>query len=656
MSKLEPSSLTVGQSSQIAKASNLEQTQTVSKDRMILEELIEDMEDKKKVLLRYQAVMEITQASENLKKEKIELWADRLGVHERTVTRLLEKVEKEGVAALARLTRADSGIAKGSKQWKGKTVEEWIKFIENTYGEGNTASRSMNRNQTFGQVKGHAESDLGLKEGEYPGRGFVYAILEPLIQTKKKKRNPGMGPGIIIKVTDDVKYKNVEEIVVERSNQVWQIDHTKLDNLLTDANGDLAGTIWITAVIDTYSSCVMGYHLSFVNPGSHEVALALRHAILQKQYGPEYELQKTWESCGLPEYIVTDRAKEFKSAHLRRVAVELGITLRLRLYTEQGGVVERLFLGIKNEFSAKLPGYKGGSLKERPEHPEKYACVSYEDYERKLVRHIVDHRNNHNYPRVTNQTCQQRWCAGLIGGKPRMPSSECDLDVCLMKEKERTIQKYGCIEFKCLIYGAGWEKDDEGLWRYNPDADFLRDYDGKVTLRYNPSNIVYILVYTKEKNGQPSRYLGTIRIKHSQERDLYRGEERLSLKEWEDRKSKRREEAKTVDQSSVLAEQRDLTQFSNEQVAARRKRKRTTREVKSDEQARITRNSNHSNVVELPVQSSSRQSRRQSETVTETASTSDPLSVESIYEQSEIQVKPALYVVSDWNEFVEDGW
>lgn len=56
-------------------------------------------------------------------------------------------------------------------------------------------------------------------------------------------------------------------------------------------------------------------------------------------------LKKEWE-CGLPEYSVTDRAKEFKSAHLKHIASDLDIKLRLRLYTEQGGVVERLFLEL----------------------------------------------------------------------------------------------------------------------------------------------------------------------------------------------------------------------------------------------------------------------------------------------------------------------
>ena len=106
----------------------------------------------------------------------------------------------------------------------------------------------------------------------------------------------------------------------------------------------------------------MGYYLSFMSAGSYEVALALRHAILPKQYGAEYELQKEWEVCGLPEYIVTDRAKEFTSGHLTRVAMELGFKLRLRLHKEQGGIVERLFRGIKDEFSSLLPGYKGGTI------------------------------------------------------------------------------------------------------------------------------------------------------------------------------------------------------------------------------------------------------------------------------------------------------
>jgi len=60
---------------------------------------------------------------------------------------------------------------------------------------------------------------------------------------------------------------------------------------------------------------------------------------------------------------------------------------------------------------------------------------------------------------------------------------------------ERTVQKYSSIEFYGSIDGAGWKKDDEGYRRYDKSLDFLADYDSKVTIRYDPSNIINLLVY-----------------------------------------------------------------------------------------------------------------------------------------------------------------
>jgi putative transposase len=64
-----------------------------------------------------------------------------------------------------------------------------------------------------------------------------------------------------------------------------------------------------------------------------------------------------------------------------------------------------------------------------------------------------------------------------------------------MKEEKRTVQQYGTIEFQLLIYEAGWKRDEEGNWEHNAKENFLERYT-EVTLRYNPSNIVYLLVYT----------------------------------------------------------------------------------------------------------------------------------------------------------------
>ena len=152
----------------------------------------------------------------------------------------------------------------------------------------------------------------------------------------------------------------------------------------------------------------------------------------------------------------------------------------------------------------------------------------YEEYNRKLVQHFVDHANQHLYPRIKNQTCLQRWWNGIPGGEPRRIEDERKLDICLMKDEEKTVQKYGCVAFENLIYSAGFKRDEQGYQHYDKNIDFLSGYDRKVTVRYDPSNIVKLLVYTLEQDGQPSKYLGIIRS-----RDL--SESRLSLREWKER-------------------------------------------------------------------------------------------------------------------------
>ncbi|MEH1798453.1 MAG: transposase family protein [Nostoc sp.] len=137
------------------------------------------------------------------------------------------------------------------------------------------------------------------------------------------------------------------EVILEvtRSNQVWHIDHAMPNILLIDEDDKrVVGRPYITLLIDSYSGCITGSNSGFEAPGSHEIALALRHAILPKHYGVEYELQQTSEICGIPEYIVTDRAEEFKSERLKEVSLELGFILRLRAFPQADGLIESIIL------------------------------------------------------------------------------------------------------------------------------------------------------------------------------------------------------------------------------------------------------------------------------------------------------------------------
>ena len=93
------------------------------------------------------------------------------------------------------------------------------------------------------------------------------------------------------------------------------------------------------------------------------------------------------------------------------------------------------------------------------------------------------------------------------------------------------------------------------------------------------------MVYTLEQDGQPSKYLGVIRS-----RDLT--EDRLSLREWKEREKQIRKEGKAIDQTSILAQKRDLNKFADEKVKEMNRKKRgkgkkTTNQNRKDEHQRV---------------------------------------------------------------------
>ena len=68
----------------------LEPELSCQKDYFILEQLIEDAEEKFEILMKYQALLEIRQANHQERLTVIRKWAEILDKHERTLSRLLQ--------------------------------------------------------------------------------------------------------------------------------------------------------------------------------------------------------------------------------------------------------------------------------------------------------------------------------------------------------------------------------------------------------------------------------------------------------------------------------------------------------------------------------------------------------------------------------------
>ena len=398
-------------------------------------------------------------------KEEQKKACEELKISERSLRRMIFQYKKEGLEGIIRRERSDQG--------QEKVSEEWREFIVKSYQKGNRGTRKT----TAALIADLVES-MAIERGEenYPSRSTVYRVLEVEKEKREKKRNSrAIGwQGEKLEIIT----KEGMELLIEYSNQVRQCDHTLADILVVNKEGELIGRPWLTTVVDTHSRCIMGMYLGMEGSSAAVTCLALRHAIMPKQYSENYELSNNWLTYGVPNYLYTDAGADFTSMHIDQVAASLGIILCLRRRPSDGGIVERPFGTINSEFLSTLPGYTTSRLKGHRKQVEEEACITLEDLERLLVRYVVDKYNQMPDPRIGNQSRISRWEAGRIV-QPAL-IGERELDILLMCQNRRRVYRGGYIRFAGLVYRG----------------ELLAGYAGEsVVLRYNPRDITILLIY-----------------------------------------------------------------------------------------------------------------------------------------------------------------
>jgi putative transposase len=148
--------------------------------------------------------------------------------------------------------------------------------------------------------------------------------------------------------------------------------------------------------------------LGFDAPDWKSVALALRHAIMPKQYNAE--LHVDWPTFGVPGQVFIDRGIAFQSTHLEQMGLQLGFTLHLRDRPSDVGVVERVFRTVNTEIVQTL-GYKRPNAT-RSSNAED--AVTLWDLEKVLVEYVVNQYNQSSDACAMHQPRTQRWQAGLL--------------------------------------------------------------------------------------------------------------------------------------------------------------------------------------------------------------------------------------------------
>ncbi|WP_204150297.1 Mu transposase C-terminal domain-containing protein [Leptolyngbya sp. CCY15150] len=444
--------------------------------------------------------------------------AQDLDLSERSLRRLQHIYRTQGPSGLHRPERADAG--------HHKTDLAWQDYIIKRYRQGNRGMRQTSRAQIAKQVEIHAAAQ---GYSHYPSRRTVYRILAPLIQEQeqKQKRHHIGWIGETLTLTS----KTGSEIAIDHSNQVWQCDHTPADIYIVDCQGEILGRPTLTTVIDTYSRCIMGIHLGMDPPSASVTGLALRHAILPKTYPPSYHLHHDWESQGIPQYLYTDSGSDFTSHHLEHIANQLGIVLCHRHRPSQGGIIERPFGTLNQDFFSQLPGYTTARATPHQNAIKAEAILTLEQLETLLIRYIVDNYNQRIDPRDRHQSRISRWRNGQMS--LRQPRDARELDGLLLRQQNRRVYQGGYIRFANLVYRG----------------EYLSGYAGaEIVIRYDPRDITTLWVYQAHKHHDEF-----LTRAHAQNLET----EHLSLSDAKAISRRLRETQRAISNQSILNEIRD---------------------------------------------------------------------------------------------------
>lgn len=364
----------------------------------------------------------------------------------RTVQRWLARYLAAGLLGLVRNARADSGMQ--------KLKPEIIAFIE-----GMTLQKTCPSIATI-----HRRVTAFAKKQGWPSPAYssVYLIvrrMKPALLTLARE-----GP---------TAFRNQYEMIyrhrAERPNAIWQADHTELDILILDANGDVVRP-WLTTVLDDYSRVVAGYTVFLGAPSALQTSLALRQAIWRKS-------DPNWPVCGIPDVLHVDHGSDFTSLHLEQVAADLHFQL---VYSTVGrpqgrGKIERLFGTINTELLTELPGHLSAG-KSRPA-PK----LSLAELDTAIGQYIINIYNTRKHSSI-DESPLRAWLGN--GWLPRLPESLEDLDLLLiMMAKPRVVRRDG-IHFQGLRY---------------LDPTLVAYVGETITIRYDPRDLAEIRVFHRNR-------------------------------------------------------------------------------------------------------------------------------------------------------------
>ncbi|WP_299010253.1 Mu transposase C-terminal domain-containing protein [uncultured Shewanella sp.] len=278
-----------------------------------------------------------------------------------------------------------------------------------------------------------------------------------------------------------------------------EIDHTVLDfTVLMEDNHTVIGRPTITALVDCYSSCVVGFYVSFHEPSYLSIRAALINSMLSKDHIKERfpSIKTEWPCYGKIELLVVDNGAEFWGDSLESACKELGINTS---YNPVGKPwkkpkIERFFRTLNTEFIDPLPGKNFRSIDAKGDYQsDKEASLSFSVFNELLHKWIIEVYNHKADARKTRVPIN-KWYEGMSVYPPNQYKGD-DKDQLSAKLgilATRSISKDG-IQFLHLRY------DSQELLDYRKYTPIASRRGLKVDIKINPHDLSFIYVYLEQK-------------------------------------------------------------------------------------------------------------------------------------------------------------
>lgn len=402
-------------------------------------------------------------------KEAIQKAADAANVHVSTIYRWMSLYTR--FQTLAVLANAEGKGGKGKHRINDKTASVIRNIIQSMLLEGST----------FKAAYHEIEKTCKARKYKVPSKNTVRNFMRQI--SDREKISKLRGPKAAKEMFDPVGF-NQESI----APLYWcEMDHTPADIMLIDEETrKVIGKPWVTVVIDVYSRCILGFYVSFYEPGSYGSGRAIVHAMMRKEaylssLGLSLDLWPIW---GKPVNLRCDNAGEFKGHSLKLGAQAYGIDFEFRVpgSPSTGAFIER-FLGTFGQRCKDVVGYTK-ICKELRAHfkPEKMAALTLADFEKWMTLMIIQYHNEIHSS--IGMTPLEKFNYGLYNetnaiGTPDVYTNEKRLKIDFYPHVKRTIQRTGVKIDNIFYYSPALQKYINAKDPKNPKLkrQFIFKYD-----------------------------------------------------------------------------------------------------------------------------------------------------------------------------------